>query len=105
MIDKRKARGHEHEHAARHEAEFRITARRNRLLGAWAAAALNVPYDERDAYAREVVAADLEEPGDEDVIRKVLADFEKHNVPLSREELVEKLKEFAAEARAQLPAS
>jgi hypothetical protein len=105
MIDKRKARGHEHEHAARHEAKFRLTARRNRLLGAWAADALGLPADERETYAREVIAADLEMPGDEDVIRKILADFEKHNVPLSRDELVEKLKVLAAEARAQVESS
>jgi hypothetical protein len=105
MIDRRKAKPHEHEHAARHEADFRVTARRNKLLGLWAAEALGMPADKRDAYAKEVVSADLEQPGDEDVIRKVMGDFEKHGVSLSRDELLNRLNAFAAEARAQLQAS
>jgi hypothetical protein len=105
VIDRRKSKRHEHEHAARHEEDFRITARRNRLLGLWAADALGLPADERDDYARGVIAADLEMPGDEDVIRKVLADFEKRGVALSREDLLKKLNMFAAEARSQLRSS
>jgi hypothetical protein len=105
MVRRGTGKAHEHEHAARHEADFRVTARRNRLLGAWAGEALGLPAHERDAYAKEVVAADLEKPGDDDVIGKVLADFEKHNVPLSRDELVKKLKVFTAEARSQLQSS
>ncbi|MFO1152436.1 MAG: DUF1476 domain-containing protein [Rhodospirillales bacterium] len=101
MIHQAKGRHHEHEHAARHETGFRVMARRNRLLGVWAAEALGLPADERDTYAREVVAADLELPGDEDVIRKVLADFETRNVVLTRDELIKKLHEFGAEARSQ----
>lgn len=105
MIQKGKGKRHEHEHAARHEADFRVTARRNKLLGLWAAEALGLPADQHDAYAKEVVSADLEQPGDEDVIRKVIGDFEKHGVSLSRDELVKRLTTFAAEARAQLQTS
>lgn len=105
MIQRGKGKRHEHEHAARHEADFRVTARRNKLLGLWAAEALGLPSDQRDAYAREVVSADLEQPGDEDVIRKVMGDFEKHGVSLSRDDLLKKMNAFTAEARSQLEAS
>ena len=58
------------------ELRFRATARRNRLLGLWAAERLGKTGPEAKAYARSVVAADFEEPGDEDVIRKVRGDLE-----------------------------
>ncbi len=58
------------------ELRFRATARRNRLLGLWAAERLGKSGPEAEAYARSVVAADFEEPGDEDVIRKVRGDLE-----------------------------
>lgn len=105
MVDRRKGKRHEHEHASRHEAEFRVTARRNRLLGMWAAEVLGFAPEEREAYAKEVVVADLEMPGDEDVIRKVLSDFEKRGVALSRDDMIKRLNVFAAEARSQLEAS
>lgn len=60
-----------------HDAEtaFRILARRNRLLGEWAASFLDLDATESEAYAKSVVIADLEEAGDEDVIRKLVADL------------------------------
>lgn len=54
---------------------FRITARRNRLLGQWAAVQMKLTPEETDAYAKAVVQADFEEAGDEDVIRKLLGDL------------------------------
>ena len=57
------------------EMQFKITARRNRLLGHWAAKKMGLTEAEADAYARDVVRADFEEAGDEDVIRKVLGDL------------------------------
>ena len=57
------------------EMQFRVTARRNRLLGQWAAEKMGLTSEETDAYAKEVVAADFEEAGDEDVIRKLLGDL------------------------------
>ncbi len=54
---------------------FRVTARRNRLLGQWAAAQMKLTPEETDAYAKAVVQADFEEAGDEDVIRKLLGDL------------------------------
>jgi hypothetical protein len=60
-----------------HDAEklFRITARRNRLLGEWAAEKLGHSADAAQAYAKTIVVADLEEAGDEDVVRKLVADL------------------------------
>src|SRR3546814_9668281 len=54
---------------------FRITARRNRLLGEWAAERMGLTPEETDAYAKAVVQADFEEAGDEDVIRKLAGDL------------------------------
>jgi hypothetical protein len=57
------------------ELKFRVTARRNKLLGLWAAELLGRTGDDAAAYAKEVVAADFEEAGDDDVIRKVVGDL------------------------------
>jgi hypothetical protein len=57
------------------EMQFRIIARRNRLLGEWAAKLMGLSDVESEAYAKDVVRADFEEAGDEDVIRKVLGDL------------------------------
>ncbi len=56
--------------------KFRIIARRNRLLGEWAAQEMEMPEDGIAEYARQVVLADFDEPGDDDVVRKVLRDLE-----------------------------
>ncbi len=58
------------------EMQFKAEARRNKLLGLWAADLLGKTGEEADAYAKEVIKADFEEPGDEDVYRKVAGDLE-----------------------------
>jgi hypothetical protein len=68
-------KGEERKFAMDEETAFRVAARRNRLLGQWAAAKMGLTAEETDAYAKEVVQADFEEAGDEDVIRKVLGDL------------------------------
>ena len=62
----------------KHDAElkFKATARRNKLLGLWAAEQLGMDGDDADAYARQVIESDFEEPGEEDVFRKVFGDLE-----------------------------
>ena len=55
--------------------QFKVAARRDKLIGLWAAAKLGHSGDAADAYARSVILADLEEAGDEDVIRKLVADL------------------------------
>ena len=57
------------------ELRFRVIARRNRLLGQWAARLMGLSDAEADAYAKDVIRADFEEAGDEDVIRKLLGDL------------------------------
>lgn len=57
------------------ELRFKVTARRNKLLGLWAAGEMGLSGADADAYAREVVKSDFEEPGDDDVLRKVLGDL------------------------------
>jgi hypothetical protein len=55
--------------------EFKITARRNKLLGLWAAEKMGLTPEESDSYAKSVVQADFEEAGDEDVVRKLMGDL------------------------------
>ena len=66
------------------EMQFRIVARRNRLLGQWAAGQMGLTQAETDAYAKAVVQADFEEAGDEDVIRKLLGDLTAAGVEMRR---------------------
>ena len=82
--------------------EFRVTARRNRLLGEWAAERMGLTREEADAYAKSVVQADFEEVGDEDVVRKLLADFAAANVDVSEIEVRAALEAKGAEAQAAL---
>ena len=65
------------------ELRFKAAARRNRLLGVWAAEKMGLNEVEADAYAKEVVKSDFEKPGDEDVLEKVLADLEGKGVETS----------------------
>lgn len=81
---------------------FRAEARRNRLLGQWAADKLGKTGDIAEAYAKEVVIADLEEAGDADVVRKVMHDFKAANVNISEVELREKMAQLFEQAVAQI---
>ena len=84
------------------ELEFKITARRNKLLGEWLAGELGIKGDAVEAYAKDVVIADLEEPGDEDVIRKVMADIVEGNLGITEATIRGKLVELESIARGQL---
>jgi hypothetical protein len=81
---------------------FRIQARRNRLLGAWAAAKMNLSAAEAEAYAKSVVQADFEEAGDEDVVRKLLGDLTSAGIDTSEGEVRTALDEKAVEAKRQI---
>ncbi|OAN58830.1 DUF1476 domain-containing protein [Sphingomonas sp. TDK1] len=81
---------------------FRITARRNKLLGQWAAAKMGLTPEETDAYAKAVVQADFEEAGDEDVIRKLLGDMLAANVEIDDATVRRAIEEKTVEARRQL---
>jgi len=84
------------------EMAFRVTARRNRLLGAWAADLMGLTPEEADAYAKAVVQAEFEEAGDEDVIRKLLGDLVSANVDIDDTRIRAAMDEKAIEARRQL---
>ena len=81
---------------------FRISARRNRLLGQWAAAKMNLTPEETDAYAKAVVQADFEEAGDEDVIRKLLGDLIAAGVEVDDATIRQAIADQTVEARRQL---
>ena len=81
---------------------FRVVARRNRLVGQWAAAKMGLTPAETDAYAKSVVQADFEEAGDEDVIRKLLGDLIGAGVDTGDEEVRAALADQMVEARRQL---
>lgn len=83
------------------EMQFKIIARRNRLLGQWAAAKMKLTPEETDAYAKAVVQADFEEAGDEDVIRKVLGDLTSAGVDIDDAAVRQALEEQTVEARRQ----
>ena len=95
-------RGEERKFAMDEETTFRVAARRNRLLGHWAAEKMGLTPEETDAYAKAVVQADFEEAGDEDVIRKVLGDLIGAGCEIDEDEVRAALDERSVEARRQL---
>ena len=98
MNDREKA--FENKYAHDEEKKFRVIARRNKLMGVWAAGLLGKT--DVDAYAKEVVAADFEEAGDEDVIRKVAGDFKAAGVASGEAEIRAKLSELLPVAMEQI---
>ena len=94
-------RAFETKYAHDEELRFRVVARRNRLLGAWAARLMGLSDAEADAYAKDVIRADFEEAGDEDVIRKVLGDLTAAGVECDDAKIRETLGHKEVEARRQ----
>lgn len=84
------------------ELRFKAEARRNKLLGKWAAEKLGKSGEDIDAYAKEVVRSDFEEPGDEDVFRKVRADFDAAGVEQSDHQIRRTMEELMVEAVNQI---
>lgn len=84
------------------EMQFKVAARRNRLLGHWAAGLMSLTPEEADAYAKDVVRADFEEAGDEDVVRKLLGDLTSAGVDIDDKRIRAALEEKTVEARRQL---
>ena len=99
---KDRERGEEAKFAFDEENAFKLAARRNRLLGEWAAGEMGLTEEETDAYKKAVVQADFEEAGDEDVIRKVLGDLTSADVEIDEAGVRAKLAEKPVEARRQL---
>ena len=95
-------RAFESKYAHDEELRFRVIARRNRLLGGWAARLMGLSDAEADAYAKDVIRADFEEAGDEDVIRKLLGDLTAAGVETDDSKIREALAHKEAEARRQI---
>lgn len=90
--------GFERKFALDEELRFKATARRNKLLGLWAAEKLGKSGDEADAYAKAVVMSDFEEAGDDDVFRKVRKDFDAAGVEQSDHQIRRTMEELLAQA-------
>ncbi|RDV05242.1 DUF1476 domain-containing protein [Undibacter mobilis] len=100
-FDKREE-GFEKKFAHDEELQFKAMARRNKLLGLWAAELLGKSGDDANAYAKEVVLADFEEAGDNDVLKKVVKDLEAKGV--TEQQVRAKMNELLATAVAQIQA-
>ncbi|WP_284124906.1 DUF1476 domain-containing protein [Parerythrobacter aestuarii] len=98
---KDRERAEEAKFAMDEDTAFKVAARRNRLLGHWAAEKMGLNEEETDSYAKAVVQADFEEAGDEDVIRKVLGDLTTAGVEIDEAGVRAALEEMAIEARRQ----
>lgn len=84
------------------EVNFKVMALRNKMFGQWAADALCKKDSAAEEYAKEVVLSDFEEAGDDDVLRKVMADFEAAGLKHSEEEVREKMDALLVDAKAQI---
>jgi hypothetical protein len=82
--------------------KFKAEARRNRLLGLWAAEKLGKAGADADSYAKEVIRSDFHEPGDDDVFRKIRADFDAHGVDQSDHQIRRAMEELMVTAREQV---
>ena len=95
-------RAFEAKYARDEDMAFRVTARRNRLLGQWAAGLMKLTPEETDAYAKAVVQADFEEAGDEDVVRKLIGDLLAAGIEIEDSTIRTALADQTIEARRQL---
>ncbi|KCZ98164.1 hypothetical protein HPO_11194 [Hyphomonas polymorpha PS728] len=95
-------RAEEARYALDQETQFKINARRNKLLGLWAAELLGLKDGDAEAYAKSVVIADLEEAGDDDVVRKVRGDLEKAGIVRTDVQIREEMARLLPVAREQI---
>jgi len=103
-FDKREE-GYEKKFAHDEELKFKATARRNKMLGLWAAEKLGITGPAAEAYAKEVVTADFEETGDNDVFRKIRKDFDAKGVAQSDHQIRRTMDELMAQAIEQIKAA
>jgi len=102
-FDKREE-GFEKKFALDEEQKFKAEARRNKLLGLWVAEKLGLSGDAANDYAKTVVAAEFQEAGDADVVRKVMGDLQAKGVTLTERELRVKMDQLTAQAAAEVKA-
>lgn len=100
-FDERKDK-YEKKFAHDEELRFKASARRNKLVGQWAAGILGLTGDKADQYVRQVIAADLQEKGDDDVFRKLRADFDAAGVDQTNHQIRRHMDEFMEEAVRQV---
>ncbi len=98
----KREKGFESKWAHDEELRFKVMARRNKLLGLWAAGEMGLAGAEAEAYAREVVQADFEEAGDEDVFRKIRKDFDAKGIKHSDHIIRRKMEELLTVAAEQV---
>ena len=84
------------------ELQFRVVNRRNKLLGLWAAELLGRKGEEAEAYAKEGVLADFDEPGEEDVVRKVMSDLQAAKVDVSEHRVRHQMDQLLGTAKDQI---
>ncbi|MEQ8665471.1 MAG: DUF1476 domain-containing protein [Rhodospirillales bacterium] len=101
---KDREKGFEAKYKLDQDLAFKAEARRNRLLGEWLAERFGMTSTETVDYAKSVVAADFDEPGVEDVVRKVMADIAERGVDISEADVRSKIEEFNALAAQQVRA-
>ena len=99
---KKREKGEETKFAKDQETQFKAEARRNKLLGLWAADLMGLNDDAAQNYAMDVVKADLEEVGEEDVFRKIRADFDAKNIKQSDHQIRRTMEELMATALQQI---
>lgn len=99
-----RGRSTEQKHAAEADLAFRVAARRNRLLGEWAAGVMGLSADQVTEYVGDVIGADLQSPGPEDVIAKVHGDLQQDGATFSLADIRSKVEELETVARTQLTA-
>lgn len=86
------------------QSSFKIEARASKLIGLWAAAKFGLSAAEADQYAKEVISANLDEPGYDDVKRKLKADFTSRNIPFDSNEVDAVIEKSVADATKQIDA-
>ncbi len=99
-FDDRK-KGFEEKYAHDKEFEFKVMARRNKLLGSWAAELMGLDGEDAAAYAREVIESDFEEAGDEDVFKKVWGNLQAKSVDQSEDQLRRRMSDLLEKAKSQ----
>lgn len=101
--DREKAFEEKFKHDA--EVQFKVNARRNKLLGLWAAAQMGITGLAAEAYAKDVVAADFEKAGDSDVVEKLLKDFGVKGVNMTESQIRKEMANLLADAKKQIMAA
>ncbi len=98
----KREKGFEAKWAHDEELRFKVYARRNKLLGLWAAGEMGLNGPAADAYAKEVIAADFEKPGEEDVFEKLRRDFDAKGIAISDHMIRRKMADLLDEAKSQV---